>query len=345
MNRVGIYFCVKILLLLLLFEAEAWICRSTICVSQIRRFSSNETSSEKLNDASSIPRRPPMQRPIRRPMTAAAQNRQNQRQDALQRSEIAQNDPSLLSDVHWEDLSIAPASLRAVTELGGWQRLTQIQALTWAPVVNGTSLVARARTGTGKVRSCWLEHYMHCRPRCPHLYLLESLCVVDIGLLAAWHSEIVGNGRQTLSTWSDYWLDRFSADERVGDTNCATGCHFGHLSAFLDGSSLLWRWIHSEGSCCLVSSSTAHHFGSDTGTALRLVTRALSRVWKSTVCECHRGMSNCRPRRSRSIATRVFLGNEQSLVLLATCGETANFALFGNDSGKIEGEPCFWKSE
>lgn len=149
------YFC-AILLLLLLFKAEAWICPSTIRISWTCRLALpvNETSSsEKRNDASSILGRPPIKRPIRRPVSIAKRDRKEQERSAAQRSQIAMNDPSLLSDVCWEDLAIAPASLRAVTELGKWQRLTLIQARTWASVVNGTSLVAKAPTGTGKVRS------------------------------------------------------------------------------------------------------------------------------------------------------------------------------------------------
>jgi hypothetical protein len=161
MNRVGIYLCSCLLWLLLSFKAKAWISQRTIRISRSCRFSFNETSSDAPNDASGvdsfITRRPPIQRPSRRPVTVVAQDRREQQQRAVQRSRIANNDPFLLSDVRWEDLSMAPASLRAVTELEGWERLTQIQARSWPHVLNGTSLVAKARTGTGKVRKtiCW----------------------------------------------------------------------------------------------------------------------------------------------------------------------------------------------
>jgi ATP-dependent RNA helicase MSS116 len=73
------------------------------------------------------------------------------RAEAQERREHALQDPSLLTSVKFADRTdMHPATKRALLEELGLQEMTEIQAETYAIALQGTSVVGRARTGTGK---------------------------------------------------------------------------------------------------------------------------------------------------------------------------------------------------
>eukprot|EP00977_Amphora_coffeiformis_P007310 scaffold1581_cov169-Amphora_coffeaeformis.AAC.46 len=90
-------------------------------------------------------------RPLRREgqLSSRAQSIQEQTREALKRQEIAQQDPNLLVDAQFSEV-VSPPTDRALKERMGVDRMTLVQGNTFAFVRNGESLVARARTGTGK---------------------------------------------------------------------------------------------------------------------------------------------------------------------------------------------------
>ena len=90
-------------------------------------------------------------RPLRRQeqLSSRAQARVDQAQEIAKRQEIAQNDPNLLVDTQFSQV-VSPPTLRALQEILGVDRMTVVQAKTFALAREGESLVARARTGTGK---------------------------------------------------------------------------------------------------------------------------------------------------------------------------------------------------
>lgn len=75
----------------------------------------------------------------------------NRRIEAQERREQALLDPSLLTCVKFVDRNdMHPATKRAVLEVLQLQDMTQIQAETYSIALQGTSIIGRARTGTGK---------------------------------------------------------------------------------------------------------------------------------------------------------------------------------------------------
>jgi ATP-dependent RNA helicase MSS116 len=73
------------------------------------------------------------------------------RKEAQARHEQALKDPTLLTNVRFQERDdIHSASKRAITEIMGLQSMTEIQSKTYAEVLAGQSVLARARTGTGK---------------------------------------------------------------------------------------------------------------------------------------------------------------------------------------------------
>ncbi len=59
-------------------------------------------------------------------------------------------DPSLLSDVKFEDVQMNPKTKRALTQTLKLSSMTEIQSKTFAAAASGTDVLARARTGTGE---------------------------------------------------------------------------------------------------------------------------------------------------------------------------------------------------
>ena len=59
-------------------------------------------------------------------------------------------DPSLLSDVKFEDVQMNPKTKRALTLTLKLTSMTEIQSKTFAAAASGTDVLARARTGTGE---------------------------------------------------------------------------------------------------------------------------------------------------------------------------------------------------
>jgi ATP-dependent RNA helicase MSS116, mitochondrial len=75
----------------------------------------------------------------------------NRRMEAQERREQALEDPSLLTCVRFADRKdMHPATKRAVLEVLGLEDMTQIQAETYSIALQGSNILARARTGTGK---------------------------------------------------------------------------------------------------------------------------------------------------------------------------------------------------
>jgi ATP-dependent RNA helicase MSS116, mitochondrial len=92
-------------------------------------------------------------KPIRRPHATFDRLQQLEviRKEAQKRHELALQDPTLLSKQSFSDRpDISPATKRAITEVLGLQRMTEIQARTYAAAFGGRSVLGRARTGTGK---------------------------------------------------------------------------------------------------------------------------------------------------------------------------------------------------
>lgn len=90
-------------------------------------------------------------RPLRRQeqLSSRAQARKEQAQENLKRQEIAKNDPNLLVDMKFSQV-VSPPTQRALQEIVGVDRMTAVQGETFGLIREGESLVARARTGTGK---------------------------------------------------------------------------------------------------------------------------------------------------------------------------------------------------
>jgi ATP-dependent RNA helicase MSS116, mitochondrial len=75
----------------------------------------------------------------------------NRRIEAQERREQALLDPSLLTCVKFVDREdMHPATKRAVLEVLQLQEMTQIQAETYSIALQGSNIIGRARTGTGK---------------------------------------------------------------------------------------------------------------------------------------------------------------------------------------------------
>lgn len=103
------------------------------------------------NEASQVGKR---RRPLRR-SSSSSDNVQLQletrRQEAQKRHAEALKDPTLLTKFSFSDRKdISPSTKRAITEVLGLQRMTEIQAKTYAVALAGRSVLGRARTGTGK---------------------------------------------------------------------------------------------------------------------------------------------------------------------------------------------------
>jgi ATP-dependent RNA helicase MSS116 len=87
---------------------------------------------------------------IRRP-SAATEQIESRREEAQARHEEALKDPTLLTKVQFSDRpDIHPSTKRGITEVMGLQRMTEIQAKSYAAALSGASVLGRARTGTGK---------------------------------------------------------------------------------------------------------------------------------------------------------------------------------------------------
>lgn len=149
-----------ILLCLCLFSrVEAFLVRSSpqYCnraEDSFRIKSGGDDYSECSEDATSSiagGRRRPLRRPSKVSKNSRTQQEETRRQEAQRRHTEALKDPSLLTTVTFSDRTdMAPATKRAITEVLGLQRMTQVQAETYAPILQGQNVLARARTGTGK---------------------------------------------------------------------------------------------------------------------------------------------------------------------------------------------------
>ena len=91
-----------------------------------------------------------MRRRVRPRSTARIVEEARHQQETEARRLEAEKDPTLLSGESFGGKDLHPSTKRALTETMGLREMTEVQARTFDHVVSGKSLVARARTGTGK---------------------------------------------------------------------------------------------------------------------------------------------------------------------------------------------------
>lgn len=89
-------------------------------------------------------------RPKRISKAAEEQNNKVDKDEEMADVGDAVVDPSLLSDVKFEDVQMNPKTKRALTQTLKLSSMTEIQSKTFAAAASGTDVLARARTGTGK---------------------------------------------------------------------------------------------------------------------------------------------------------------------------------------------------
>ena len=89
----------------------------------------------------------------RRPIRLSNQNAnaaELNRKEAQARHEQALKDPTLLTNVKFQDRDdIHPSTKRALAEVLGLQSMTEIQSKSYAAALSGRSVMAKSRTGTG----------------------------------------------------------------------------------------------------------------------------------------------------------------------------------------------------
>jgi len=112
-------------------------------------------------------------KPIRRSSSTSISNSQQleeRRKEAEERHAIALQDPTLLSNQFFSERpDISLATKRAIAEVLGLQRMTEIQARAYAAALGGQSVLGHARTGTGKTLAYLLPS-------------IERLLGADLGL-------------------------------------------------------------------------------------------------------------------------------------------------------------------
>lgn len=89
-------------------------------------------------------------RPKRISKAAEGQNNNVEKDEEMADGGDAVVDPSLLSDVKFEDVQMNPKTKRALTQTLKLTSMTEIQSKTFAAAASGTDVLARARTGTGE---------------------------------------------------------------------------------------------------------------------------------------------------------------------------------------------------
>lgn len=89
-------------------------------------------------------------RPKRISKTVEEQNNKVDKDEEMADIGDAFVDPSLLSDVKFEDVQMHPKTKRALTQTLKLSSMTEIQSKTFAAAASGTDVLARARTGTGE---------------------------------------------------------------------------------------------------------------------------------------------------------------------------------------------------
>lgn len=93
-----------------------------------------------------------VRRPRRRTISESTttRNSSNATVDSINPHTQALQDPTLLSEQKFRDLELHPSLQRAVSQDYHFQQMTRIQEQTWTPIREGQSVLASARTGTGK---------------------------------------------------------------------------------------------------------------------------------------------------------------------------------------------------
>ena len=103
-----------------------------------------------------------MRRRVRPKSTARIVEEARHQQETEARRLEAEKDPTLLSGESFGGKDLHPSTKRALMETMGLREMTEVQARTFDHVVSGKSLVARARTGTGKTLAFFCQHLRDC---------------------------------------------------------------------------------------------------------------------------------------------------------------------------------------
>jgi ATP-dependent RNA helicase MSS116 len=108
-------------------------------------------AADEYNADASASKRRRVRGPIRRAASPIAAQAQERVVSARARHEQATQDPTLLTTYRFDERAdLHPGTKRAVTEVMGFQQMTEIQYKTFNAALEGKSVLGRARTGTGK---------------------------------------------------------------------------------------------------------------------------------------------------------------------------------------------------
>ena len=89
----------------------------------------------------------------------------------------------------FSELDLKPEILKALTDMG-YQDLTPIQEKTFSPILNGSDLLARAETGSGKTAACGIPLVQRIDPS---LNAIQALILVPTRELALQYVEEIDN--------------------------------------------------------------------------------------------------------------------------------------------------------
>ena len=117
--------------------------------SILRKSNGSKPNAESSAEGTSVEKQQKRARP-RRPKIVT-QKAAESRADAQKRQEDALKDPTLLTNVKFNERDdLHPSSKRALIDVMGLSTMTEIQAKTYAAALSGRDVLGRARTGTGK---------------------------------------------------------------------------------------------------------------------------------------------------------------------------------------------------
>jgi len=117
--------------------------------SILRKSNGSKPNAESSAEGTSVEKQQKRARP-RRPKIVT-QKAAESRADAQKRQEDALKDPTLLTNIKFNERDdLHPSSKRALIDVMGLSTMTEIQAKTYAAALSGRDVLGRARTGTGK---------------------------------------------------------------------------------------------------------------------------------------------------------------------------------------------------
>ena len=115
----------------------------------MRKSNGSKPNAESSAEGTSVEKQQKRARP-RRPKIVT-QKAAESRADAQKRQEDALKDPTLLTNIKFNERDdLHPSSKRALIDVMGLSTMTEIQAKTYAAALSGRDVLGRARTGTGK---------------------------------------------------------------------------------------------------------------------------------------------------------------------------------------------------